>query len=84
MRRNPTSNEIRNAIRDYAYEHNLVFYNLRTNEGLLRHMMIRTSNTGDLMVLLQLRIENADDQKQQHAQINCMDSLLYLLQWLCF
>lgn len=63
----PLSNEIRNAIRDYAYEHNLVFYNLRTNEGLLRNMMIRTSNTGDLMVLLQFRIENADDQKQADA-----------------
>lgn len=58
------SNYIRNAVRDYAYEHDLVFYNLRTNEGLLRNMMIRSSNTGDLMVLLQLRIENDSDQRQ--------------------
>ena len=58
------SNEIRNAIRDYALEHDLVFYNLRTNEGLLRNMMIRTSNTEDLMVLLQFRIENDSDQQK--------------------
>lgn len=57
------SNDIRNAVRDYAYQHNLVFYNLRTNEGLLRNMMIRTSNTDELMVLLQLRIENDADQQ---------------------
>ncbi|MCQ2268695.1 MAG: 23S rRNA (uracil(1939)-C(5))-methyltransferase RlmD, partial [Bacteroidaceae bacterium] len=57
------SNDIRNSIRDYAFEHDLVFYNLRTNEGLLRNMMIRTSNTEDLMVLLQFRIENEHDQQ---------------------
>lgn len=60
------SNEIRNSIRDYAFEHDLVFYNLRTNQGLLRNMMIRTSNTEDLMVLLQFRIEN--DAEQQKAE----------------
>ena len=58
------SNEIRNSIRDYAFEHDLVFYNLRANQGLLRNMMVRTSNTGDLMVLIQFRIENPLDQKQ--------------------
>lgn len=61
------SNEIRNAIRDYAFEHDLVFYNLRTNQGLLRNMMIRTSNTEDLMVLLQFRIENDAEQAQAEA-----------------
>ncbi|MDO4214781.1 MAG: 23S rRNA (uracil(1939)-C(5))-methyltransferase RlmD [Bacteroidales bacterium] len=61
------SNEIRNAIRDYAFEHDLVFYNLRTNQGLLRNMMIRTSNIEDLMVLLQFRIENDAEQAQAEA-----------------
>lgn len=50
------SNQIRNAIRDYAYEHNYSFFNLRTQEGMLRNMMIRTSTTGELMVLLQCKI----------------------------
>lgn len=50
------SNQIRNAIRDYAYAHWLTFFNLRTQEGMLRNMMVRTSSTGELMVLLQCKI----------------------------
>ena len=50
------SNQIRNAIRDYAYEHNYAFYNIRNHEGVLRNLMIRTSSTGELMVLLQVRV----------------------------
>lgn len=50
------SNQIRNAIRDYAYKHHYSFFNLRTQEGMLRNLMIRTSTTGDLMVLLQCKI----------------------------
>ena len=34
-------NRIRNGVRDYAYEHNLTFFDLRTQEGMLRNMMIR-------------------------------------------
>nr|WP_225230845.1 MULTISPECIES: 23S rRNA (uracil(1939)-C(5))-methyltransferase RlmD [Bacteroidaceae] len=52
------SNRIRNAIRDYAYEHDYAFFNLRTQEGMLRNMMVRTSSTGELMVLLQCKITN--------------------------
>lgn len=52
------SNRIRNAIRDYAYEHDYAFFNLRTQEGMLRSMMVRTSSTGELMVLLQCKITN--------------------------
>lgn len=52
------SNQIRNAVRDYAYAHNYPFFNLRTQEGMLRNMMIRTSSTGELMVLMQCKIVN--------------------------
>ena len=55
------SNQIRNTIRDYAYEHGLAFYNIRNHEGLLRNLMIRTSSTGELMVLLQVRVSDKKD-----------------------
>ena len=55
------SNQIRNAIRDYAYEHLYAFFNLRTQEGMLRNMMVRTSSTGELMVLLQCKIVNDEE-----------------------
>lgn len=49
---NDISNRIRNAVRDYAYAHNYSFINLRSQEGMLRNMIIRTSTTGELMVIL--------------------------------
>ena len=63
------SNQIRNAIRDYAYEHDYSFFNLRTQEGMLRNLMIRTSSTGELMVLLQCKIVEA-------AELDRMKELL--------
>jgi 23S rRNA (uracil1939-C5)-methyltransferase len=50
------SNRIRNAVRDYAYEHNYSFINLRTQEGMLRNIIIRTSSTGELMVIVVCKI----------------------------
>jgi 23S rRNA (uracil1939-C5)-methyltransferase len=45
-------NEIRNAMRQFAIEHNLAFYDQRTHEGFLRNLIIRNSNTGGLMVIV--------------------------------
>ncbi len=58
------NNSIRNSIRDYANEHSMTFYNLRENAGLLRSIMIRNSNTSELMLLVQFRIENAEEREQ--------------------
>ena len=58
------TNDIRNFIREYGISHNLTFYDLRQNTGLLRSMMLRNSNTGELMVLIQFRIENKDEQQE--------------------
>ena len=58
------NNRIRNAVRDYGYEHNLSFYDLREHSGLLRNMMIRNSNTGELMVVMQFCIINDIEQKE--------------------
>jgi len=57
-------NRIRNDIRTYALEKGLVFYDLRQNAGLLRSMMLRNSNTGEFMLLIQFRIENAEEKQQ--------------------
>lgn len=48
------SNEIRNWVRDYALKNNLLFYNLREHKGYLRNLIIRTSTTGQTMVILQV------------------------------
>ncbi|MEE4197121.1 MAG: 23S rRNA (uracil(1939)-C(5))-methyltransferase RlmD [Bacteroidales bacterium] len=45
------SNEIRLAFKEYADKNNLSFFDLRKQEGLLRNLIIRTSTTGELMVI---------------------------------
>lgn len=57
------SNRIRNAVRDYAYTHNYSFQNLRTHEGMLRNLIVRTSTTSELMAILVCKIENDDEMK---------------------
>lgn len=57
------SNRIRNAIRDYAYEHQYTFINLRTHEGMLRNLIIRTSTTGELMVILVAQIKTGEEMR---------------------
>ena len=52
----PVNDRLRLAIRDYAYEHGLSFFAPREHTGLLRGMMIRTTNTGGLMLLIQFCI----------------------------
>ena len=46
------SNEIRNFIRDYAINNHLTFFDIRNQEGFLRNMIVRTSTTGELMLIV--------------------------------
>ena len=58
------NNRLRNGIRDYAYQHSLSFYDQREHKGLLRGMMLRLSNTGELMLLIQFCISSEDERAQ--------------------
>ena len=49
---NELSNEIRNAVRKYALEKDLTFIDIRNKGGFLRTLMIRTTSTGETMVVL--------------------------------
>ncbi|HLN73666.1 MAG TPA: 23S rRNA (uracil(1939)-C(5))-methyltransferase RlmD [Prolixibacteraceae bacterium] len=46
------SNQIRNFIKDYANANGLEFFDRRIQSGLLRNIIIRTSTTGDLMLIV--------------------------------
>ena len=56
------SNKIRNEIRRYALEKELTFFDLRNQEGFLRTMMIRTTSTGELMVIMVFFHEDIEEQ----------------------
>lgn len=51
LQREP-SNAIRLFIKQYAIEHGLGFYDLRENRGFLRTMVVRTTSTGENMLVL--------------------------------
>jgi 23S rRNA (uracil1939-C5)-methyltransferase len=44
------TNEIRNAIREYASSKGLSFYDIRAHEGFLRTMQVRICTTGEVMI----------------------------------
>lgn len=46
------SNKLRNSLRDFAIQHGVTFYDLRAHEGALRNLIIRTSSTGETMVVV--------------------------------
>lgn len=46
------SNTLRNSIRDFVIAQGYSFYNLRNHEGALRNLIVRTSSTGEVMVIV--------------------------------
>ncbi len=46
------SNAIRLFIKQYATEHGLPFFNIREHRGLLRNMIIRTTEAGEVMLIV--------------------------------
>lgn len=62
------NNRLRNGIRAFAIKEQIPFFDLRTQEGVLRNMMIRTSATGEVMLLLQAKVES-DAQMSQLEQV---------------
>ena len=57
-------NKVRNAIYNYALEHNLTFFDIREQHGLLRDIMMRNSNTGEWLVLVQFHYDEEGDEER--------------------
>ncbi len=77
------SNAIRNSVKDYAIENNLEFYDLRNKAGFLRNLIIRSTSTGELMVIVNFFSE---DVEKREALLNFVadkfpeiNSLLYVI-----
>jgi 23S rRNA (uracil1939-C5)-methyltransferase len=77
------SNPIRNFIRSYAIENKLEFFDIRSQEGFLRNMIIRTASTGETMLILAFYQE---DVEKREGLLNAIDaefpeltSLMYVI-----
>ncbi|MFM6977007.1 MAG: 23S rRNA (uracil(1939)-C(5))-methyltransferase RlmD [Sphingobacteriaceae bacterium] len=77
------SNAIRNAVREYTLKHQLSYYDLRNHEGALRNLIVRTSSTGELMVIVVFAYADKKEVKglMQHLKDSFphITSLLYIL-----
>jgi len=76
------SNAIRLFIREYALEKEFSFYNARNHEGFLRNLLIRTSSSGDLMVIVVFNYDDmdiADMMKAIDKRFPEITSLMYVI-----
>ncbi len=78
-------NQIRQAVLDYAMEHGLSFFDLRQQVGLLRDVIVRNSNSGEWMVIVQFHYDETGGEQEalglmQHLadRFPQITSLLYL------
>ena len=73
LQREP-SNAIRLFIRQYAIDHGLSFYDLRENKGFLRTMVVRTTSTGENMLVLCFggEAEGEDARPAREALLNAL------------
>ena len=77
------SNQIRNSIREFCFQHNFTFFDLREQTGLMRTLIIRTTSTGELMVIV---VFFEDDEEKRTMLMKHLEetfpqitSLLYII-----
>src|SRR5690606_11688596 len=77
------SNAIRNAVRDFAVTQHICFYDLRTHEGALRNLIIRTSSTGEVMLIVVFAYPTEEQiallMAFIHERFPALTSLLYIV-----
>lgn len=78
------SNRIRLALKKFALENSLIFYNTRIHEGFLRNLIIRSTITGGLMVIVVFARPEFDDEMKLvldflHQEFPEITSLMYVL-----
>ena len=71
-------NQIRNEIRDYAIAHAISFFDLRSQVGLLRDVIIRNSNTGEWMVIIQFHYDRSTSETLAQSETQAKALLQYL------
>ncbi|MFA5444060.1 MAG: 23S rRNA (uracil(1939)-C(5))-methyltransferase RlmD [Bacteroidales bacterium] len=69
------SNAIRRAVRDYAIEKGLSFFDLRQQTGFLRTLMIRIALTGEVMVVVVFAHDNPEAGEDDTARFALLDHL---------
>ena len=80
---NDISNRIRNTIRQFCLQNDYEFFDLRNQKGLMRNLIIRTSSSGEIMLIV---VFFKDDKEKRERLLNFIadefpqiTSLLYVI-----
>lgn len=77
------SNSLRNEIRDFTIQQGYTYYDLRNHSGMLRNLVVRTSSTGEIMVIVVFAYaeQSEIDNLMSHidARFPEITSLLYIV-----
>jgi len=77
------SNSLRNSIREFVIQHGYTFYDIKGHSGALRNLIIRTSSTGETMVIVVFAYADEDEVNKLMGFIDQkfpeITSLLYII-----
>jgi len=77
------SNTLRNSIRAFVLQNDYTFYDLKAHSGALRNLIVRTSSTGETMVIVVFAYADEDEVNKLMAFIDQgfpeITSLLYII-----
>ncbi|MCH7398263.1 23S rRNA (uracil(1939)-C(5))-methyltransferase RlmD [Belliella sp. DSM 107340] len=77
------SNDVRNELRKFALSNELSFYDIRNQVDLLRNLIIRTTSTGESMVIVQFGGDNEAEidlvMNFLHEKFPQITALLYII-----
>ena len=79
------SNAIRNSLHQFGEASGIPYYDVRFNRGILRNVVIRTANSGDIMVIVQFGENNEEAiervmlyMKDTHPEITSLNYIVNL------
>jgi len=76
------SNSLRNEIRDFTIQQGYTYYDLRNHSGMLRNLIVRTSSTGEIMVIVVFAYAEQDEINKLMSHVDArfpeITSLLYI------
>jgi 23S rRNA (uracil1939-C5)-methyltransferase len=55
------SNRLRNSLREFVIQHGYSFYDIKGHSGALRNLIVRTSSTGEVMVIVVFAYATEDE-----------------------
>lgn len=77
-------NRVRNGLRDFAYSRGISFFDLRAQTGVLRDMIFRTSNSGEVMLVVQFHCQTPQEEGERAEVLEYLETQFPELSTICW